>query len=361
MKLCFLGDSNSVHTVRVAAYFAERGHEVSLIGFNAPKIKKVKYYPLKKLFSFMDLNYLANIPLLNKYLAQIKPEVLHAHYVTSYGFMAACSGFQPVVLSCWGSDILVTPKKNIFLKLLTRYILRKVDYLTFDSDPVRTVIRKIAGGRLRARLIVFGVESSFLKLKRPGRGKNRIIISVRSLEPLYNIDKIIKAFNLVKDKIKNVRLIVVGEGTLKKDLQLLSDSLKLKKYVSFLGSQPRYKLAEILSLSDIFVAVPESDATSISLIEAMAVGVVPVVSNIDSKTYLIKDGVNGYTLEVGHTALSPITPEGIAAKIIEALKNEKQNDFIISTNKILVEKFYLFDKNMGQLEKIYKDLKQELQ
>ncbi|OGF48530.1 MAG: hypothetical protein A2231_00060 [Candidatus Firestonebacteria bacterium RIFOXYA2_FULL_40_8] len=351
MKICFLGDGSSIHVKRIVEYFSKNGAEVFLISFIDPKIKRVKFYKLRTSFSFSDLNYPVNIPLLKKYLQIIKPDVLHAHYATSYGFMAACSGFKPLVVSCWGSDIFVTPRKNILFKGLTNFVLRKADYLTFDSPPVLKRMRELTIKYLRAKEIVFGVEEKYLHIKKR-KNTGKVILSVRGLEPLYNVDKIIKAFALISKKNKNTRLLILGKGSMLVKLKQLTEKLGLRKSIKFYGDQPHHKLPGFLAAADVFVAVPNSDAISVSLIEAMAAGVIPVVSNIESKTCLVRDGVNGYVLEPGIT----VTSTGVAAKIQEALDNTVKISSIIKINKALVAKKYLFAKNMEKLRKIYKFL-----
>ena len=49
-------------------------------------------------------------------IAQFKPDVVHAHYATSYGLIGALSGFHPFVISAWGTDVMKFPQKNFINK-----------------------------------------------------------------------------------------------------------------------------------------------------------------------------------------------------------------------------------------------------
>ncbi|OGF50654.1 MAG: hypothetical protein A2044_00375 [Candidatus Firestonebacteria bacterium GWA2_43_8] len=344
MKLCFLGDAGSIHTVRIADYFAKKGHDVSLIGFDNPGIKKVKYCQLKKHFSFMDLNYPDNIPLLNKYLMQIKPDLLHAHYATSYGFMAAFSGFHPFLLTCWGSDILVTPKKNPFLRALTRHVLNKADAVTCDSEDMKSEIEELSDKGAKISKVYFGPEEKVLGVK-PKKHNLKSILSLRGLESNYNIDKIIAAFSVLIADGEKAKLVILGEGRKKEALLRLTELKGLSALVEFKGRVKNNLIPHYLSLSDVVVSVPSSDSTAASLLEAMAAGCIPVVSGIPANKEWVKEKVNGFIAD-------DLDPEPLGYILRMALNNANISK-MRKNNKEKVRKYGTFEKNMQVVEKIY--------
>ena len=92
---------------------------------------------------------------------------------------------------------------------------------------------------------------------------------------------------------------------------------------------PRDEIPRLLSLASIYVSTSLSDGASNSLLEAMACGVAPVVSNIPANQPWIDDGVNGYLFPVGDK-------KALANNILTLLGDEKlRNDFGKRSRKIM--------------------------
>lgn len=121
MKICYFADAQSIHTERWVKWFVKRGHEVHLISFKKAKIENVNFHyigPLKSVpyFSILCSPILFLLFLkfrtIRKLIKEIDPDIVHGHYLTEHGFLAAASGFKPLVVSAWGSDVLINMKKK---------------------------------------------------------------------------------------------------------------------------------------------------------------------------------------------------------------------------------------------------------
>ncbi|MCK4730887.1 MAG: glycosyltransferase, partial [Methanophagales archaeon] len=134
MRLCFLADRRSIHTKRWVEYFAKE-HEIDLITLSYTK-KEDTFVPeeeykkmnvrVHKVSKQMPFLLLAPFKI-RRLIKKIKPDVVHAHYVTQYGFCGTFSGFHPLVISPWGSDILVDPHDSWIIKALVRFALKRGD------------------------------------------------------------------------------------------------------------------------------------------------------------------------------------------------------------------------------------------
>ncbi len=82
---------------------------------------------------------------LRSILRRLKPDLLHAGYVPTSGFTAALSGYHPWLLMPWGSDVLVTPKEQLFARLVVRFTLKRADRITCDCETVRQAIGQLTG------------------------------------------------------------------------------------------------------------------------------------------------------------------------------------------------------------------------
>ena len=123
MKLCFIADGLSLHTQRWVNYFADRGHEVHLIssrftpGYEGYDTRIIKHPLIRLLPRIWKVSgYLSGLLWLfqvRRLVRIIKPDIVDAHFVTICGYLGVASGFHPLILTAWGSDILVAPKKNL--------------------------------------------------------------------------------------------------------------------------------------------------------------------------------------------------------------------------------------------------------
>lgn len=179
---------------------------------------------------------------------------------------------------------------------MVQFNLRHADSFTSDSTFMADEMRKLVSEKKLEILIAnFGIE--FLDLKLP---KENIIYSNRLHKKLYRIDKVILGFKKFLDnsKDKTWKLIIAATGEETDALKLLVEQLGINEQVQFAGWVNKVQNAEFYSNAKIFVSIPESDATAISLLEAMAYGCVPVLSDLPANREWIEDGKNGIIINL---------------------------------------------------------------
>ena len=142
--------------------------------------------------------------------------MLHAHSVADPGWFAALSGFHPLVLTAWGSDVLLGLRRGPRLnRWLTRYALHRADLLTADARSVLDAARPHLRPGARVELIRFGVDTRAFSPGVDATWRARlalesgpVLLSIRQCHPLYNIDVIIRAFARIREEIPDARLLV---------------------------------------------------------------------------------------------------------------------------------------------------------
>lgn len=221
-----------------------------------------------------------------------RPTVIHVHQANSYA-LAAVLAFRdsglPIVLTAWGSDILVNPRRSILLKQMVAYILSHVRVVTADSDHVLNEARKLFGRPLDVCNVNFGVTfESCIAPKEP------IIYSNRLHKKLYNIDKIIRTFAGFYAQNPSWKLVIAGEGEGSETLQMLAMELGVSDQVDFIGFVSPEINHDYYCRATIYVSIPSSDSVSLSLVEAMGCGCVPFVSDLPANHELIEAGSNGF-------------------------------------------------------------------
>jgi len=235
-----------------------------------------------------------NIKKIRSIVARFRPDIIHVQQAGTEAWLVlrAVKGMKiPVIVTAWGSDVLVSPGRGLFYRRMLNYILAHADALTCDSYHVAAKMQEFSGNRsLDITLANFGINIEHL-----GLPKERIIYSNRLHKPLYNLDLILKAFKASLDRgyFSGWKLVMAGEGEETGRLQGLAKELGIDGLVDFPGWLDRETNSAFYEKASIFVSIPSSDATAISLLEAMASGCIPVLSNLPANHEWVIDGYNG--------------------------------------------------------------------
>jgi glycosyltransferase involved in cell wall biosynthesis len=208
-------------------------------------------------------------------------------------------------------------------------------------------------GALPAKVSVVTLGAERYDLERAEASVNRgepdpqrapVIISTRAHELLYNIDEIIDAHALVARSDARARLVVAHGGSRMEELRVRAAAHGTR--VEFAGMLDRAAFRDALADAEIFVSVPSSDATSVALLQAMAAGAFPIVSDLPSQHELITHGVNGF--------LAPIhDPPALAGLIVQALADPLLRRTAAEMNRRIVEERGLNETQMVKMESIY--------
>ena len=231
-------------------------------------------------------------------LLSFQPDVFHVHQANSFAFLSFwCTGGLkiPRILTAWGSDVLLLPKQNFLMKLMVTYSLRVADGLTADANFVADEIHHLLQNKNKEVLIAnFGIQ---LEIK--SEPKQNIIYSNRLHKKLYRVDHIIKAFHKFVNQPGNESwlLVIAATGEESESLLKLVDQLGISNQVEFVGWIDKETNASYYAKAKIFISIPESDATSISLLEAMASGCFPVLSDLPANKQWVKHLENGYIVK----------------------------------------------------------------
>ena len=276
---------------------------------------------------------------------KIAPDVLHAHYVSDYGVIAAGTGFRPLVLSAWGSDVLVDVLGSPLTRRMVRNAIRAAALTTYDSDDVAAAIKGLAGPGARLLKVVFGVRRA--ELEAPPVDRADQVLSARSLEPNYRVGSILEAWAEIEADVVGWRLAVAGGGS---QAEVLSQSAReggLER-VAFLGRLDRDRLLEELARSRIYVSVPASDGASATLLEAMALGCYPVVSDLPANREWIADGENGIVVKDGLG--------GALRRAIAVVSDPAASARAATLSRRRIEEEGIFEDNLERMLDAYREL-----
>lgn len=281
IHLCLLGDATSPHIQRWAREMQVRQYRVSLVTARPAPIDGVEQHVLRPVRR--SDQWLLRAGEARRAIENLAPDIVHAHYTTSYGYLGARAGRHPLVMTAWGSDLLVTPHSSPWMRWLTGWTLRRADLLTGDSQ---SLVDAAHGYHPTAPVhcIHWGVDlARFAPVPwdaKPGFE----IVSLRSWEPNYNIPTIIEAAAQLRARQPTlpVHLHLLGGGSQETALREQVARLRLSQMVTFHGRLDDAGMARVLARCKVSVSVPTQDATSVSVLESMACGLAVVATQLQA-------------------------------------------------------------------------------
>jgi glycosyltransferase involved in cell wall biosynthesis len=367
LTILLLGSAAAIHTVKWAKYFANIGHKVHLISYDPPRDEEMGNLELhligKKLpIQFWRLNTIINLPFaliqIKRLIKKIKPDIVNAHYVTSYGHLAVFLGLHPLIMTAWGSDILIAPKESLITKIVVKYVLKKADLITCDAEHLKEAMIKLGASPSKIKTINFGIDTQKfcpgLKdenlIKSLGISNHQIVISLRRLEPGYSVETLIKAIPLVIKEIPDTKFLIVSRGSQEEELKRLAKDLGVTESIRFVGQVPNEELPKYIRTADVYVSTSLSDGgISSSTAEAMACELPVIITDIADNKKWVKDGENGFLIPVKN-------PEILSEKIIYLLKNKGLGKRFGKAARKIIEERNDYYKEMAKMEKIHEEL-----
>jgi len=240
------------------------------------------------------LRYFKAISQFRRILQKERPDVIHVQQIVTYDLLLLKANSKmkiPVVSTAWGSDILVNPQKSWIHAKMVRYCIEKSDYLTADAQFIADEMKKISPKIKGVTVANFGID---VPDSIPAN-KEMVIYSNRLHNKLYRIDAVIRAFSrfLRSEKGLGWTLVIAAVGSETEKLKALAEELQIQNSVQFVGWVDKGTNQQWYSKAKIWISLPESDATAISMLEAMSNGCIPVVSDLPANREWITDGDNG--------------------------------------------------------------------
>ncbi|MCG8578250.1 MAG: glycosyltransferase family 4 protein [Flavobacteriales bacterium] len=222
------------------------------------------------------------------------PDVIHVHQANACAYLTAKAnaGKKPLILTTWGSDVLLMPQKGFLYRRIVSYALKHSDVITADAKFMAKAVADI-GISTEVVIANYGIEYEQIEIPQ----KENVIYSNRLHHPLYRIDWVIKAFAEFHKKNPDWKLIVGAKGQKSDELKQLAAEILQEGSYEFIGFVDKDENQRQYLRSKIWVSVPESDGTAISLLEAMGYGCVPVVSDLPANKEWIEDQQNGQIVQ----------------------------------------------------------------
>lgn len=360
MRICFIGDGNSIHVQRWVGWFGAK-HEVLLLSTTAGatiESQRVLDLPSER---GRGTRLLRSLAMVRRSLASYKPDLLHSHYINEAGWLGAAARTRPLVVTAWGSDVYRAPAESPFARRLNPWAVRHADWVTCDSQDQAGVLRSWGADAERVSVIGWGVDREQFHLGVDGGpfaralgipDAARVLLSPRQWNANSHVAQIVAAHGRLGEDVYLILKSFPGRGGNAIDeVQRAVTASPARDRVRIVGDLEPGELPGMYAAADVVISTCATDGTPVSVLEAMAVGRFIVA--------LDNPSLAEWVSQPGGSLVEAPAPEAIASAVTTfysdrdgAARARDHNDAVISQRADRATEF-------GRMDGIYEQLHQE--
>lgn len=261
-------------------------------------------------------------------LADSMPDVVLAGPVPTVAADVLAATDKPVVVTSWGSDLLVDAQHDREAGERATFALRRAAAVLVDSRTVARAAEHLGAPADRIVRFPWGVDlDEHHWCPVPPLGDRLNVVSLRRLEPNYRVEVLIEAVA----QVPGLHLEVLGDGSAAAGLRRRAAALGVAHRVSFAGLVEERATVNALRAAHLHVSTSPMDGTSISLLQALAVGRPSIVVDNPSNREWVEHGVTGWLTPAGD-------PEALAEVLRGATAGSEALQEISQRGRVLVER-----------------------
>jgi N-acetyl-alpha-D-glucosaminyl L-malate synthase BshA len=350
---------SGILATRLGVELAKRGHFVHFITYERPvAIQGVDYenvithlvsvieYPLFKYPPY-------TIALGSEMVRVVQEEsldLLHVHYAIPHStaaLLAREATGVPYIVTLHGSDVTILGSDPAYHSINTLSV-EKADAVTAVSSFMAREAYERLGLNSDIQVIPNFVDTNVFSPAPCDDLETNfgefIVTHVSNFRPVKRIQDLIYAMKIISKEAPDVRLVLVGDGPERHNVERLISQLDLKEKVILTGF--RSDVPNLLRCSDAVVICSETESAPLTLLEGLSCGLPVVATNVGGIPEILKDGVNGFLVEPKH-------PEEIADRLLLLNSDKNLRSRLSIEARKTIEKKYTAEKVVHQYEKIY--------
>jgi glycosyltransferase involved in cell wall biosynthesis len=289
LRVLVAGWLNSPHVAAWAELVTSAGHDVHIAGRLAPGWPELDLpVPAHRLPAELPppVRGFAMSRALGRVVQAVGPDLVHAHYLPEYGWMAAREGLRPLISSAWGSDVLSVRGIN---RPRARLALKASSLVFADSAHLARAVRAFARSDVPVEVVRWSLD---LETFAPGdKAAARealglpvdepLVVSPRGLKRVYNPELVLDAFARVRAGHPAARLLLKHPlAETPAAVGAAIERLGLEESVTVLGNLSAERLPDVYRAADVVVSIASSDSSPRSVWEALACGSPVVASDL---------------------------------------------------------------------------------
>jgi glycosyltransferase involved in cell wall biosynthesis len=288
----------------------------------------------------------AHVSWLRSVLDRLEPDLVQAHYLLRWPYVATLAGHRPLIVTPWGWELYDAAGSD---RRRADHALRHADVVITRSPHMRRELLRRGVPEERIEPADLGVDlEHFSPAREPVDGGPPVILSFRGTPPtteLYNLDVVLDAFRLVRRRLPNATLVLLhGGAPLTEQAQVRLDELADSGVVHITEHVPHAEMVDHMRAATIGVSVPSSDGSPRSVWEAFATGLPLVLSNLPQ--------VEERAGRSGAVFVEP-RAETIAAALVDVLEDPERLEQMASRARAWAESNVDERRERARLSEIY--------
>lgn len=352
MRIVYLADAPYIHTRRWVEHFAAHGHEVHVISFRPADIAGVRVHYIDGFERAGKARYLVHARRVGALIRQLDPDLVHALHLTSYGFLAGLSGVQPSIVSVWGTDVLEAPHLTPAHRWITRSALARAGEITATGVRLAEATLPFTPQGKRVSVVPYGVDLDRFAPASRASGSPRaersplVVGAVSRLSPEKGFDVLLRAIAILRDRGVALDVLFAGDGPSRAMLERLTAESRLTGRVRFAGEVAHADVPVVLQQIDIFAMPSTWEGFGVSAIEASAMELPVVASDIHGIPDVVVDGETGLLVP-------PSDAAALADAIARLADDAPLRRAMGAAGRAYVERHYRWQDNAAQMERLY--------
>lgn len=314
---------------------ASRGHEVHFISYRQPArldaFHENIFYKEVRFANYPLFDYPPYETALASKLVDVvkydKLDILHVHYAIPHASVAYMAKkillnegiYIPVVTTLHGTDITLVGKDPAYAPTVT-FAMNKSDGLTAVSESLKQDTLNFFDVAKEIKVIPNFIDFNRFKKTNKDHFKKaiapngeKIITHISNFRKVKRVDDAVRSFHIIRKQIP-AKLLLIGDGPERQNLECLCRELQLCDDIRFLGKQDA--IEELLAISDLFIMPSSSESFGLSALEAMACEVPVISSNAGGLPEVNIHGKTGYLSNIGDV-------EDMATNALKILQTEE--------------------------------------
>lgn len=376
LRILGIADATYVHTHKWANYFAGAGHDVALVpsrpmGAERPAgldaAVRILPPPLPNLHLKRFWITVAAVRRLRAVLAEVRPDVVHAHFLGTGAWFGALAASHPLVVTVMGGDI-VGGRWNPGSRregLLSSFTLRRADAVTCWSQRLLDVVRPrvrpgvptaVISGGIDTRLFQPAADRPAVRAALGFPADAFVVLSPRLFWPLYNVHVIVEAFAAVRAQLDRAILALLLHRAdtypeYRDRVEQTIDRLCLRPAIRFLAPVPNARMPEYYAAADCTVSVPNTDGTPMTVLESMSCGTPAIVSDLaEYDDELFRSGETVLRVPVGDAG-------SLASAILKLAEDPASRERLSVAGGETTRRRADYGSEMGRLASLYDEVR----
>jgi L-malate glycosyltransferase len=354
----------------LARYLQSHGHEVIFLHSGRallPKKKTTKWgflgfdlrlqalfgkrHPLVSLALFLFF-FPIGIYQLARLIQKHRIEIINIHFPSDYcfyfGLCRRILSFR-LVTSVHGADFFPSGNPKPRYSRLIRFLLSASDLIVAPSESYRKDFLSVFPALNEKTIFIHnGIDLDEMGAPQEGNrsDQDRYILCIAAHNLKKGLDVLIRAVALLRDVDPSFKVLLVGDGPLREELEELVRSLGIEERIRFLGRQERHEVVSLIHGCEAVVLPSRSEPFGIAVIEGMACKKPVVATAVGGIPEIIENGKNGILVE-------PDSPAGLAEALITVLRDPALQRAIASNGYATVHERFRSEKTGSTYETVF--------